>query len=59
MGIEYYLNNKYDEPDRRRTEAVMPKVSSAKKNAFAEANAKKRRRRKRLRPSEPNEGVEK
>ncbi len=39
-GIEYYLNNKYDEPDAKNPGAVMPKVSSAKKNAFAEANAK-------------------
>lgn len=39
-GIEYYLNNKYDEPDEKNPGAVMPKVSSAKKNAFAEANAK-------------------
>ena len=40
-GIEYYLNNKYDEPDAKKNPgAVMPKVSSAKKNAFAEANAK-------------------
>ena len=41
-GIEYYLNNKYDEPDAKKNPgAVMPKVSSAKKNAFAEANAKR------------------
>ena len=40
-GIEYYLDRKYDEPDAKKNPgAVMPKVSAAKKNAFAEANAK-------------------
>ena len=40
-GIEYYLDKKYDEPDAKKNPgAVMPKVSAAKKNAFAEANAK-------------------
>ena len=40
-GIEYYLDKKYDEPDGKKNPgSVMPKVSTAKKNAFAEANAK-------------------
>ena len=40
-GIEYYLDKKYDEPDGKKNPgSVMPKVSAAKKNAFAEANAK-------------------
>jgi hypothetical protein len=39
-GIEYYLNNKYDEPEVKKPSAIMPKVSAVKKSAFAEANAK-------------------
>ena len=40
-GIEYYLDNKYDEPDAKKNPgAVLPKVSAEKKNAFAEANSK-------------------
>ena len=40
LGIEYYLEKKYDEPDGKDAGAVMPKVSEAKKSTFAEATAK-------------------
>lgn len=42
-GIEYYLENKYDEPEgggKKNPAKAMPKVSQEKKNAFTEANAK-------------------
>lgn len=34
-------DKKYDEPDAKDMGSIMPKVSEAKKNSFAEANAKK------------------
>ena len=38
LGIEYYLDNKYDEKEQS-PDSIMPKVSAAKKNSFAEAKA--------------------
>ena len=40
LGIEYYLDNKYDD-DKKKGGDIMPKVSEAKKSAFAEANSAK------------------
>jgi len=42
LGIEFFLDKKYAEPDAKGDmESIMPKVSEAKKNKFAEANAAK------------------
>ena len=38
LGIEYYLDNKYDEKEQS-PDSIMPKVYAAKKNSFAEAKA--------------------
>lgn len=40
LGIEYYLDRKYDD-DKKDIGSIMPKVSEAKKSSFAEANARK------------------
>ena len=39
LGIEYYLDKKYDD-DKKDSASIMPKVSEAKKSTFAEAAAK-------------------
>ena len=40
LGIEYYLDKKYDDDDKKDASSIMPKVSDAKKSTFAEAAAK-------------------
>jgi len=40
LGIEYYLDKKYDDDKKKDASSIMPKVSDAKKSTFAEAAAK-------------------
>ena len=41
LSIEYYLDRKYEDDDKKDVGSIMPKVSESKKSSFAEANAAK------------------